>query len=197
MALRPAWIALAACASLLAGCTPAPALPEPLTSAEVEALVDGANRDWWEQIAPGEPMPVIEPIQMLEPEGPTDVLDDCLSQADQTDQKQWERAAFVCSMQYPWKISDPDDYGYLSEAELEYLWSYFTERLVPCLELSGYDIGSLPSEQSFMAQPYLSWVPYYSITPLPQTAAEWQRIDARCPVPSVGSYWRPGAEAVR
>lgn len=193
MALRPAWLAVVACAALLAGCAAAPALPEGLNRAEVDAIVDQANRDWWEQIAPGEPMPVVEPIEYLVSGGPTKGLDTCLTEANQTDQHDWEVAVFVCSMQYPYDMSD-DDFGYLSAAELEYLWSYFATRLVPCLELMGYDIGTLPTKERFFAEPYLSWVPYYSMAPLPQTAREWKRIDARCPVPPVGSYWRPGAE---
>jgi hypothetical protein len=97
-------------------------------------------------------------------------------------------------MQYPYTVSDPEDTGYLSAAQLEYLYDYFTTRLTPCLEFIGYTVAPAPSKESFIELDYAGWSPYYVMSPQPASKQEWQRVDARCAVPPIGDFWRPGLD---
>src|SRR5688500_9159312 len=98
---------IVASAILLSGCAQATELPAGPTEAEVKAIIDRQNRSWWQSIAPNEPYPEIEPIQYLLPGESDRALTDCFDAIPTGDQESWERATFVCSMQYPYTISDP------------------------------------------------------------------------------------------
>jgi len=210
MAKGGAVLAIVASTMLLAGCAAAPQLPAGPTQAEVKKTVYEQNLRWWLSIAPGEPMPVIEPVRYLDPDEDGHEITDCIVNAQLPGimgdedaffgnispeaQHQFDRVQFACSMLYPWDMSDPEALGILSPAQLDYLRVYFVERLAPCLELMGYSTGFVPEPDQFAPDGYMQWVPYYSMSPQPQTEREWLLIDSRCPPPPIGEYWRPGLD---
>lgn len=194
MAFRKVLVTALAATAVLAGCASPRALPPSATPAEVRAVIAEQNRQWWDSIAPGEPMPVIEPIEYADPKGINPGLNECMSSIDTTVQGSWDRAMFTCSMLYPYDYAEPEAFGIYSRAQLEFLYDYFSRRLSPCLEFLGYEVPEGPSLEGFTAGEFSGWTPYYAMRPTPLTAAEWRRIDLRCPVPPIGVFYRPGLD---
>jgi hypothetical protein len=200
-----ALLALAASGALLAGCTPAPDMPAPITYAEAKKQQYEQQLAWWTSMFPDEPMPEVEPIAYVEPNSSSTAVIDCLRAADPEGiafaaDGSWsssstsgttdgDRAMFICSMQYPYDVSDPSAMGMLSEDESEWLWGYNQERLAPCLELLGYTVNRRVGDYVPGSRAY--WSPYWDITPMPVSAGEWDRIDLRCPPPRIGPVYRP------
>jgi hypothetical protein len=196
-----AFVALVASVPLFAACAPAPEMPAPITYAEAKKRVNENNEAWWHGMFPDEPMPVVEPIEYLEPDSSGSEVVDCMKDANlegvSFGYNFWRvtgqspsvmdpvnRAYFVCSMQYPYDISDPARMGMLSDAELDWIWDYNQTRLVPCLQLLGYTVINRPGDYIEGSGSY--WIPYYEMAPMPASAAEWERIDLRCPPSPVG-----------
>lgn len=93
----------------------------------------------------------------------------------------YDLAVHTCRLQYP---LDPELSIPYSDAELSYLYQYFTGPLKSCLKAHHEDIGEAPSEQRFK-QTYgtdESWDPYLTVTDL--TEAQWASLRKVChPVP--------------
>ena len=53
----------------------------------------------------------------------------------------------------------------MTQEELDFLYDYYQESVVPCLELSGYAVGEAPTREQFAAQANFLWIPYNAITP--------------------------------
>ena len=206
MRVHPVVVGLAASALLLSGCAQAPAIPPGPSVDEVQAILDAQNEDWWNQMFPTEPMPDTAVVRSIPPTDTTTV-NECVDAAHlegvtvtgngiqiDGDTEEFNRVYFVCLQQYPVLFDENDDLGYYTTEQLDYLYTYFTDRLVPCLELLGYSVGNSPSRASIVGATYLTWVPYYAMVPQPTTAEEWQRIDVRCPPPPFGMYWRTGID---
>ena len=194
MAKGGAVLAIVAAVLLLAGCASAPSLPPGPTEAEVKAMVDEQNRQWWQSIEPGEPMPAIEVIEYLDPGGDDRALTECMDAIPQGDQNTWERGTFTCSMQYPFTISNPEDMGFYSSAQLGYLYDYYTQGLTACLNKEGYDVPSAPSLQAYTeqyGQPG-SWNPYEDVAANVGGQDEWNRISKACPQIPQGLYGTGG-----
>lgn len=206
---RAGVVAALAGAALLAGCAPAPSLPAGLTAAEVREIRAAENEQWWFAMFPTEPMPVIEPIAevaladadavrtecalaALPPGAVPGVAPDGQTFLDGTGATLLDRAYFQCALLYPLELGDPTEAGYLSPAQLSWLFDYYETRLVPCLRLAGFAVGAQPERESFVDSVYGSWSPYYAMTPTPSTSAEWRQLDVRCPPPPFGAEYRPG-----
>lgn len=198
-------VALAASTVLMAGCATEPTLPPGLTPEEAQEVVDSENAQWWSSMFPGEPQPVIEPIEYLGPNNEGTQVTDCIlaanlegveesqggitfTDSDPVVNDAFNRQQFICFLQYPRDMSNPEDQGYFSDEQLEYLHDYNTQRLVPCLRLLGYAV--LGDTDSSGDEYY--WSPYYSMQPQPTTASEWKRVDRSCPPPPIGALYRPG-----
>lgn len=195
-----ALVALAASVALLAGCSAAPQLPPPLTKAEAEELVDQQNAAWWNSMFPDEPMPTARVVAYLDPHDPGTAITDSLISAnvdtismgtDAAANDAFNRAMFVCSLRFPYDLSDPEDFGMLSEAQRAWLWSYNQSRLVPCLQSLGYLIENRTGDFDARDAYHSDWWPYFDIQPIPQDEGEWARIDLRCPPPPIGQTYRP------
>lgn len=205
MARPSAVLAVVASGLLLAGCAAAPELPRPMTYGEAKKQVAEQNLQWWQSIFPGEPMPEIEPIEFREPGVADTLVQDCLKAANIPglrfdDSGGWsytsngggggtefDRAQFVCNLQYPYDVSDPSKLGMLTQEEKAWIWEYNRGRLVPCLQLLGYSVPQRSGDYS----PNDYWNPYFEMMPLPSDAGEWARIDLRCPHSPVGPSFRP------
>ena len=82
---------------------------------------------------------------------------------------------YVCSARFPLNASV---YRPLNDKQLNYLYSYYVDELVICLESEGYSVDGIPSRQTFFENPG-AWAPYSGI---PYTdEAEWKRINRACP----------------
>ncbi len=57
-----------------------------------------------------------------------------------------EVAIYTCEAQYP---SDPLELGYLSDAQEEYLYGYWSNETVPCLRAHGAVVADLPPVGQF------------------------------------------------
>jgi hypothetical protein len=83
---------------------------------------------------------------------------------------------------------DPVDMNILSREQLNYIYSYFERRLVPCLAAHGITVTDLPTREKFLSMifiddefGYAPWSPYEGFSSSPQ------RIFDDCP-PSPPGY---------
>jgi len=210
-AIRAAAIALA-CVLAVSGCAARQPLPQGPTVDEVTAILDRQHEQWWNSMFPDEPMPEVEPIEFLNVLKPSTVVSDCILAAgldgvrptgqgisfgamEAAEEARFNRVQFECSLRYPYDPARPDLLGIFSVDQLEYLYTDFTKRLVPCLTLQGYRVAVVPPYRTFVRDaPYLTWEPYFAIVPQPTTPQQWQRIDFVCPPPAIGFFWRPGID---
>jgi hypothetical protein len=153
---------MAALCVLLAGCTAAAPDPASITAAQRKAATAEDLTSRWDQVSPGDPgfprphVAIVRYVNYLE-EGP--VLADCMRRSGyphvswtlksgivDTDIKPVNRfpvevAIYVCEAKYP---SDPLELGYLSDAQEEFLYSYWSDNTVPCLRAHGAIVHDLP-----------------------------------------------------
>jgi hypothetical protein len=152
---------------LLAGCTAPPPDPAGITAAQRKAATDSDLSLRWDSISSGDPtfhrpsVAVVKYVNYLD-EGP--VLTGCMHKAGyshvawtlaggivDTDIKPVDRfpvevAIYKCEAQYP---ADPLELGYLSDAQEEYLYSYWSNETVPCLRSHGAGASDLPPVGQF------------------------------------------------
>lgn len=196
-------VALGASVALLAGCAPAPELPAALTQAEIKERIAEHNALWWESMFPGQRQPDVDPIEYVSPTVAVRKTEECMHNADiegllfgpdgswiylgddPGGNEQVNRVYFICSLEYPIAL---DQAGLLSDEQLEWIYDYNKQRLVPCLQLLGYTVPNRTTDFAPGTNDY--WIPYYDIYPQP-SADEWARIDLRCPPSPVGPLYRP------
>jgi hypothetical protein len=198
--------------ALLAGCAPQHTTPEGLSDAEVKAIYDAQQLQMWESYHQGETPPDVEFVRYLDPESGS-VRTECMAEANipgfsVTEEGWWSfqstdlatdrlfaDAQYICALKYPPDPSNSDQMGLFSDAELDFIYHYMTDRLVPCVRLMGYSLREVPTRDAFMSSsPYLGWSVYDAMLPLPQSIEEWGRVDARCPPSPVGQFWRAGLD---
>jgi hypothetical protein len=81
---------------------------------------------------------------------------------DDTDEAQ-NRALYTCIGRYPVRA---DYSAYANHAQLEFLYDYFQDSLIPCIEANGYDVpNTAPARQEFVAYTVAPrWNPYKVMT---------------------------------
>jgi hypothetical protein len=103
-------------------------------------------------------------------------------------QVQW----WVCSQQYP----QEDEYAWmLSAAQLEWLYDFFAQRHIPCLNTLGIEVDGFPPREEFLefSRGSPSWLPYPSVMHPTPSSSEWTLIATRCPLPEmIDSLGLPG-----
>jgi hypothetical protein len=157
---------LAALSVLLVGCTAPPPDPASITAAQRRAATEADLAMRWDQVSrnhPGYPRPkasIVEYVNYLD-EGP--VLVACMRRsgyphvtwslsggivdADKApDRFRLDVAIYLCEARYP---EDPLELGYLSDAQEEYLYSYWSNETVPCLRSHGAVVANLPPVGQF------------------------------------------------
>ena len=158
---------LAALCLLVVGCAKAPPNPTSITAAQRKAATEADLKQRWEQVQPGDPTfrrPTIAIIRYVNYLNEGRVLADCMRRAGyrhvawtleggivDTDVKPVDRfpvevAIYVCEAQYP---SDPLELGYLSDAQEQYMYSYWADETVPCLRAHGAIVKDLPPVGQF------------------------------------------------
>jgi len=160
-------LVLAALCLVTTGCAAAPPNPTSITAAQRKAATEADLKLRWEQVQPGNPtflrpiVPIVRYVNYLD-EGR--VLAQCMRNAGyrhvawslgggivDTDVKPVDRfpvevAIYICEAQYP---SDPLELGYLSDAQEQYLYSYWADETVPCLRAHGATVKDLPPVGQF------------------------------------------------
>ena len=93
---------------------------------------------------------------------------------------------YTCVAEFP---VNPLDIGYLSRAQLDFMYDYYTTRLAPCLRLLGYAVTAAPPREEFAATalPGQAWDPYSEVHPAPGKYS-WATIDEACPPLPAGTY---------
>lgn len=193
-------LALVASALLLAGCAPATIIPPGPTTEELRAIVAAENANHWKAMYPNEPQPSVQPVAYLPSTQVESARNQCLLAAgiknidraftkldfDLSVLDQVQRRNFVCGVEYPIEISNPELRGYLSPAQLGYVFDYLTDRTAPCLKLLGFTVLPAPSREVFVDSYYLAqpWSPYSLVRGL--SLDDRHGIDLRCPPPPIG-----------
>jgi hypothetical protein len=169
--MRKVLLAATALVLALTGCVQAVG-PPPVTDADLEEYIGIQQQRQWSFIAPTSlehprlESRVLGPEQLFGserncPVGP-DALDD----------------TFACLVA---ELPHPSTTNFFSRAQLDYIYDYFQDSLVPCLLQYGLDVGYAPSREEFTREPgWLSWDPYSELgaeVP-PSRAAE---LRWRCP----------------
>jgi hypothetical protein len=158
---------LAVLCALLVGCSSSNPVPASITASQRRAATEADLALRWAQVSPGNPtflrptVPIIKYVNYLD-EGP--VLEQCMHEAGyrhvswtldggivDTDIKPVDRfpvevAIYICEAEYP---SDPLELGYLSDAQEEYLYGYWSDETVPCLRVHGALVSDLPPVGQF------------------------------------------------
>ncbi len=167
--------ALAALVVLLAtGCTSTIAVPPQPTGAELDRLIALELDFQWQFVGltPDAPRPTVERIRIVSLDEAEAVHQQCLVDAGYAASRvnttfgadNFERLAiYTCSAQYP---TPPSSFGLFSEAQLDFLYGYFMQVTVPCLEANGVTVPAIPTRDEFLVpstQLKQVWIPYYSI----------------------------------
>jgi hypothetical protein len=158
---------LAVLCALLVGCSSSNPIPASITASQRKAATEADLALRWAQVSPGNPtflrptVPIIKYVTYLD-EGP--VLEQCMHEAGyrhvawtldggivDTDIKPVDRfpvevAIYICEAEYP---SDPLELGYLSDAQEQYLYGYWSDETVPCLRAHGALVSDLPPVGQF------------------------------------------------
>ena len=171
-------VALAALVLLLAtGCTPTLAVPGDPTGDELDRLIERELAFQWQYVGltPDAPRPEVERIRIVSMGEAETVHRQCMVDAGyenfnvitgaiyggaSTEQRE---AIYTCIAQYP---TPPASFGLFSEAQLEYLYDYYLEVTVPCIEANGVPVPAVPSREEFLVpstQLKQVWTPYYSV----------------------------------
>ena len=175
--------AVVVAALLLAGCTAVP-MDEPLTglAPEEEVLYAQSFALQWSGIEVPD-APEVPVVAYVPSAGWGTVVAGCMNAAgyDQysatrsgmsypsRDSEAETLALYTCIGQYPVQA---DFSAYANKAQLEYLYDYFRNSLVPCLAARGYIVpGTAPSREEFTeltVQP--RWNPYNALRERPTEA---------------------------
>jgi hypothetical protein len=173
-----------------------PPIVPPMSASEIEAQAKLdllGHKEHFLGTFPDIEVPVVARIRFIDMKDWADTLADCLTEAGfpttasgggisstpPTGQElAWGLAAYTCSAQYP---VDPRQTRPPSDAQIAYLYDYYTMIAVPCLEEVGFtDIAEPPSKQTYISTygtPGL-WSPYEQSH---STAAQWEEAAVSCP----------------
>jgi hypothetical protein len=143
--------------------------------------------------------PNTEMIRLVPADQQAAVLKDCLAQAGfdvtisdggvappsdipRSQADAYQLAEYVCYAEYP---ADPDTFPpALNETEVETLYDYYVNELMPCLEAHGYDIPSPPPLEVFkdeFATGQNLWFPYDWVPAVSLSNKKWEEINRDCP----------------
>lgn len=172
MRLRASLAALAVL--LLTGCTAAAQVPPEPTGAELDDLIATELDFQWQYVGltPDAPRPTVDRVRVVSLDESEEVHRQCMVDAGYEDFRLVEAeiyggastmerlAIYTCSAMYP---VPPSSYGLFSQAQLDYLYDFYVEVTVPCLEGSGVSVSAMPSREQFVApatQLLRLWTPY-------------------------------------
>jgi hypothetical protein len=154
--------------AVLAGCaTSAPPPPRGITAAQRVAATRADLEMRWEQVEPGNPSyprPVVAIVKYTNYLDAGPLQTECMHEAGyphvvwslggglvDTDVHPIDRfpvevAIYICEAKYP---QDPLELGYLSDAQEEFLYTYWGQETVPCMRAHGAIVANLPPVGEF------------------------------------------------
>ena len=162
-------VAVAASLALLSGCVEGREAPAGgVSDEELARYQDYVGAQMWERTGLSEAMrPEVEPVY-IQIEDWSDALNACESIRERAVATNASPTAVVvseysCRMRY--QLSGAQ-LGLLNEAQLDYLYDYYMQVTVPCLEANGMAVAAIPSREDFLVpstQLKQVWTPYYSV----------------------------------
>ncbi len=176
-------LALAACAN--------PELPAEPTPAEVRQVVlDLETEQWFTMFGEQREPQTLVRVWMDSFAEQKAAVDECMAAttAPDRDLVQW-----LCFKRYPVSPDSPDLDFILTKAQADYLYDYYVERLIPCLESIGMTVGEAPRRVEFTRLPYgaLSWSPYARHVAATRGDAGWQWVISQCGTPPYADRTHP------
>jgi hypothetical protein len=196
-------VAAAATALLLGGCSSPAPVPAGLSKHELQEAVQAELDRQWEFTgldgteARPPAAPVADPASGESDEGLSNCLvtsgfgswgygDDGLTEVNGSPPESGQLLAwYACNAAHP-RID------FLSSAQRDYIYDYYTNWLVPCLGLDGKHMQRLPSRAEFHEPSRYTWSPYHELMDPPRTQKDQDRLEALCPatVPGVPGWSR-------
>lgn len=194
-------------ALLLAGCTPSGETSETDT-APASSTYDGEalRQSWLADIAQQRNLtdqPDVDLVRYVAIDDWDQAMVDCLHEAGWTSAAVDEAggvlsgdvptaqvgamnlAFYTCAAEYS---IEPKYLAPLSDAQLEVMYTYFVDTLVPCLEEHGHSIDEIPSHDTWLATAELAqqspdggyyWTPYEDV---PASGGDsWRTLNEACP----------------
>ena len=192
-------------AVLLAGCTTAVAVPPDATDAEVDAYVASQLEPYWQNIlassanADGIADELdVATVAFTTPDTWSTVQTSCLQAAGlqareisggftiddpgNLDATAVSLAQWTCLRQYP---VDPRIAGFLSDAQVMFMYDDFTARLAPCVAALGFDVSPPPARGQYLrlVREGASWSPYFRADGelVAQSPQQWTLLNGKCP----------------
>jgi hypothetical protein len=180
-------LAAAVIALALAGCTQVAEPPQP-TDAELDAyILEQQDRQWYEYGSPQFVRPevqsqLVEPNKYNDPDescgaGVVSIIDIDGGIVSVTAVPSSETAQYECHVA---QISYPSSVEYYTSDQLGFLYDYYRDVLVPCLQMQGLVVTYAPTREEFSSAPGLvPWDPYTQLgADLPPSRAA--EIHQRC-----------------
>lgn len=175
----------------LTGCVQSRPLPPVPAEAELAQLNSRVQDIQWQYLGftPDAPRPEVEFVEYADPQNTASVYADCMIDAGFPDYDPYATAnddvgqtlaLFVCISKYP---LEPRYYDLFTTRQLEFLYDYYQEAVIPCLTGAGVDIGAVPTREKF-TRPlrgggiYL-WSPWQRMGELGQQ--EFLSLSLKCP----------------
>jgi len=171
-------LAGAVIALTLAGCAVQSQHPASLSEAEFAEYAGSMQEMSWYEVS-GERRPVVQPTVV-----PMDDMEQsrngCMAANQISDEE--------CLVTF---IYTPEDIGYLSSSELDYVYDYYVSELVPCLALQRLSLGFAPTRAEFSSAGWISWDPYTELgadLPPSRTEAIFEACPPYPPMPFSKAY---------
>lgn len=174
-------VVVVATAGALGGCSLAgEQIAEP-TSTELAAMTAQVNDIQWQnlQFSPDSPRPTVEFSRFIEPDQTDAVYTACMEEAGYIG---WEQVIFnslggppaaerldlyECVSRFP---VHPAYYGIHTTAQLDAIYDFYRDSLVPCLRGAGLEITGVPTRDEFVKSEFLyTWSPYAQNFDIPDT----------------------------
>jgi hypothetical protein len=188
--------AVASCL-LMAGCAAPVDVPADASDAEIDALLEQQLDSRWESYAwpDGVVKPAVERVAFTTDRTWSATQVGCLVRAgldarevsggftvdEDADSTAARVAMWTCQAQYP---RDPRGAGYLSEAQILYMYDFYVSRLGPCMRLLGYTVSEPPERGEYvdLIRSGTYWSPYFAQGWDPQhiDVDKWRRVDFEC-----------------
>ena len=142
---------------VLTGCVQSRPLPPKPTEAELALLNARVEDIQWQYLGftPGDPRPDVEFVEYVDPDATAGTYADCMIGAGFPDYDPYATAnddvgqtlaLFTCVSAYP---LEPRYYNLFTTRQLEFLYEYYQEAVIPCLRGAGLDLGSIPTREQF------------------------------------------------
>jgi len=184
-------VAVLIAAGALGGCSVERGpIAEP-TPTELEAITRQVNDLQWQnlQFSPDSPRPTVEFSRFIQPDETDEVYTACMEDAGYVG---WEQANFnslggppaaerldlyVCVSRFP---VHPAYYGIHTAAQLDAIYDFYRDSLVPCLRGAGLDITGVPTRDEFVKSEFpFAWNPYAQNFDIPDKVLSG--VYAQCP----------------